>query len=42
MRIPIITPTMEMITTKATKEGVINNKYIKLKIINFKFLVNIK
>lgn len=36
MKIPIITPTIEAITTKATKEGVINFKIYLLKIIKFK------
>ena len=36
MKITIITPTIETITTNATKEDVINNKSIYSNIINFK------
>ena len=37
IKIPIITTTIETITTKATKEGVIIIRNSLLKIINFKF-----
>ena len=40
IKIPIITPTIETITTKATNEGVIIIKNSLLNIINFKFPLN--